>query len=229
MAGLLISVDVEASGPCPNHGDMISFGCVVIEPTFSWQFYSDIMLPECEKFKPAAYHSIGMSRDAHYRLAYSHITAAMKRFESWCNELKIASGADRLIMVSDNPGFDFQWINFECFNKLGYNPFGHTARRINDVWGGLRNRYYETQGWKKLRKTAHTHNALDDALGNAEAWLAMWELYGSKEAKKEIEKLREKFQQISESHSSSSRETNSLSDCTTIDCRLGNNRSLIRF
>lgn len=196
MAGLLVSVDVEASGPCPNHGDMISFGCVVIEPTLSWQFYSDIMIPECDVYDNGAYASINMTRKAHQELAYDTISAAMFRFEDWCNELLKTTNSDRLVMVSDNPGFDFQWMNFECWNKLGYNPFGHTARRINDVWGGLRNRYYETQGWKKLRKTKHTHKAIDDALGNAEAWLEMWNLYGSKEAKKEIEKLRNRFQSI---------------------------------
>jgi hypothetical protein len=198
MAGLLISVDVEASGPCPQHGDMISFGAVVIEPTFSWQFYSDIMYPECAIYSDDAYASIGMTRESHVKDGSGNCIAhVMADFYVWCQNLKKAANADRLIMVSDNPGFDFQWMNFECWNKLNYNPFGHTARRINDVWGGLRNRYYETQGWKKLRKTKHTHNALDDALGNAEAWLEMWELYGSKDAKKEIEKLRKKFQSIS--------------------------------
>lgn len=207
MAGLLVSCDVEASGPCPGHGDMISFGCVVIEPTFSWQFYSHIMLPECENFKQEAYHSIGMSRDAHYRLAYSHITAAMGRFKEWYEELFKATGTNRLVMVSDNPGFDFQWINFECWNKLGYNPFGHTARKIGDVWSGLRGRHYETLGWKRYRQTEHTHHPLDDAKGNAEAWLTMWQKHGGREAQKEIEKLRSRFQQINNSHCSMDRET----------------------
>jgi hypothetical protein len=200
MAGLLVSVDVEASGPCPGHGDMISFACIVIEPNFSWQFYSDIMLPECENYQEGAYESINMTRDGHKRLAYGSIVDAMKRFEDWVNELKSATGADRLVMVSDNPGFDFQWINFECWNKLGYNPFGHSARRIGDVWSGLRNRYYETSAWKRLRETEHTHNPLDDAMGNAEAWLAMWKTYGDKNAQKEIAKLDTKFKKIIEDY-----------------------------
>lgn len=223
MAGLLISCDVEASGPCPLHGDMISFGCVVIEPTFSWQFYSEIMKPECLRYSDAAYASIGMTRDAHHNLAYDTISTAMERFDRWCKNLKRTTEADRLIMVSDNPGFDFQWMNFECQNKIGYNPFGHSARRIGDAWGGLRNRYYETQGWKKLRRTKHTHNPLDDALGNAEAWLAMWELHGSKEAKKEIEKLRKKFQQISNDHSTLSGTLDDIPNSHKHDCGLADN------
>ena len=227
MAGLLISVDVEASGPCPNHGDMISFGCVVIEPNFSWQFYSDVMLPECEKFEPSAYHSIGMSRDAHYRLAYSHITSAMKRFEEWCDDLKKATGASRFVMVSDNPGFDFQWINFECWNKLGYNPFGHSARRIGDVWSGLRGRYFETSNWRKYRETKHTHKAIDDALGNAEAWLTMWATHGGREAQKEIAKLRARFQQINDNHNARYWEANNVSISVNDSDNLGSNRTTV--
>lgn len=199
MVGLLVSVDVEASGPCPQHGDMISFGCVIIEPNFSQQFYSGIMQPECNKWQAGAYRSIGMTRTGHMEANIS-IATAMQHFASWCDILQAQFNIERLIMVSDNPGFDFQWLNFECWNKLGYNPFGHSARRISDVWGGLRGRLYETQGWKKYRKTKHTHNALDDALGNAEAWIAMWEKHGDREAQKEIAKLRKKFQSTSESH-----------------------------
>ena len=49
------------------------------------------------------------------------------------------------------------------------NPFGHSGRRIGDFWAGLTGTG-ATQGWKRLRKTAHDHNPVNDAMGNAEAF-----------------------------------------------------------
>lgn len=187
MSHILISVDVEASGPAPRQGDLLSFGCVVIEPSLSHQFYSGFMKPECGFYDEGAYKAIGVTREQHEN-APSSIENQMLQFEQWVTNLTQIWPGRRIVMVSDNPGFDFMWMTFECWDKLGYNPFGHSARRIGDVWSGLRGRYIETQGWKKLRKTKHTHNALDDALGNAEAWLAMWEQYGDNAVKKEIRK-----------------------------------------
>ena len=46
--GLLLSIDVEASGPCPLHGDMISFAAVVVEDALDRSFHSGNMRPECE-------------------------------------------------------------------------------------------------------------------------------------------------------------------------------------
>ncbi|MFY9850484.1 MAG: hypothetical protein WAK83_23190 [Trebonia sp.] len=50
------------------------------------------------------------------------------------------------------------------------NPFGHSGRRIGDFWAGLNRDWGDTQGWKRLRKTAHHHNPVNDAMGNAEAF-----------------------------------------------------------
>ena len=54
---------------------------------------------------------------------------------------------------------------------LGENPFGYSSRRIGDFYAGLR-REYRAQ-WKHLRRTRHSHDPVDDALGNAEAFIAM--------------------------------------------------------
>ena len=76
----------------------------------------------------------------------------------------------RPIFVSDNPAFDWQWINHYFWKELGFNPFGWSARRISDYYAGLKGNFWETQAWKKLRITKHTHNPVDDAMGNAEAF-----------------------------------------------------------
>ena|SRR3990172_10940614 len=45
-----------------------------------------------------------------------------------------------VVFVSDNPAYDFQWINFYFWRYFGQNPFGHSGRRIADYYalGGLR-------------------------------------------------------------------------------------------
>jgi hypothetical protein len=76
----------------------------------------------------------------------------------------------RAIMVSDNPAYDFQWINYGFDKYVGENPFGHSARRISDFYAGLVGDFTKTQEWKRLRVTEHDHNPVHDALGNLEAF-----------------------------------------------------------
>lgn len=172
---ILISADVEASGNCPGLGDLACFGLVVIEPGLTRRFESGLMRPECKTYRESAY-MFGVTREEHENAPYS-ITERMIAMSEWIQGLGSSNG--RYVMVSDNPGFDFMWLAYESHHKLGQSPFGHSARRIGDVYAGLRQRPRDTQGWKKLRKAPHDHNPINDALGNAEAWLAMWEMYGT--------------------------------------------------
>lgn len=191
---ILLSMDVEASGPCPMHGDMISFAAIVIEKGLKRTFDSGNMRPECNKFSEGAYKSIGMTREEHLAAPYS-IKERILAFKDWLDpildqehERMISNAAargqsanvnkPRGVMVSDNPGFAFQWMNFELFNVLDFPYLGHSARRIGDAWAGLRKRQGETMGWKKFRVAPHDHTPLNDAMGNAEAWLHIWENYG---------------------------------------------------
>lgn len=76
----------------------------------------------------------------------------------------------RPIFISDNPAFDWQWINDGFWRTLGKNPFGHSARRIGDFYAGLVGDITDASSWKKLRRTPHDHNPVHDALGNMEAF-----------------------------------------------------------
>lgn len=165
-------MDVEASGPVPNHGDMISFAAIVIEPNFVRQFDSGNMRPECDRFNEGAYKAIGMTREQHLAAPYS-IEERMLAFDQWLKD-EVPSPNARYIMVSDNPGFDFMWMAFESWNKLDYSPLGHSARRIGDAYAGLKGSMRNTQGWKKYRRAPHDHTPLNDALGNAQAWEYIW-------------------------------------------------------
>ena len=54
---------------------------------------------------------------------------------------------------------------------IGYNPFGHSSTNIGSLYKGMQKDMFVNP--KHLKKTKHTHNALDDAKGNAEIILAM--------------------------------------------------------
>lgn len=164
-----IIVDTEASGPCPMFGDVISIGAVVVEAGLKRTFLTPNMLPMFDKYSPDAYRSIGMTREEHLAATIT-VEDGFRLFNDWLTSL----GDGRLTLVSDNPAFDWQWINFGFHHTLGRNPFGFSARRIGDMWAGLRKKENDHSSWKKLRDTRHTHNPLDDAMGNAEAYLKIW-------------------------------------------------------
>ncbi len=173
---ILISLDCEASGPCPNHGDLLSFGAVVVDSSVlgnDWNgFYSDILLPACDKYDDGAYKAINITREQHLN-ATKTIKQGILEFKDWL-DLIPRKPNERLVMITDNPGFDFGWMNYELHNHLGYNPLGHSARRIGDAYCGLKDNMRNTQGWKKLRDAPHDHNPLNDCLGNAQAWVKLW-------------------------------------------------------
>ncbi len=88
-------------------------------------------------------------------------------FSIWIKGVSFDKG--RPIFVSDNPAYDWQWINFYYWLYFGGNPFGHSARRIGDFYAGLVNDFQRSGEWKKLRVTTHDHNPVNDAMGNVEA------------------------------------------------------------
>lgn len=89
-------------------------------------------------------------------------------FELWLKQRK-----SKPVFVSDNPAYDWQWINYYFWKHLGYNPFGHSARRIGDFYAGLTGNFWNSNKWKKLRITKHDHSPINDARGNVEAFKRM--------------------------------------------------------
>jgi len=160
----LFSVDVESDGPCPGLYSMISIGCVKYGAHDNPEhgFHANIR-PISDDYIPEALAVSGFTREECDD--FESPASAMVRFAAW---LKMEGGG-RPVFVSDNPAFDWQFVNYYFHKYLGANPFGFSARRIGDFAAGLEGDFYSTQKWKKLRRTKHTHNPLDDARGNAEA------------------------------------------------------------
>jgi DNA polymerase III epsilon subunit-like protein len=161
------SVDIEADGPAPGLYSMVSFGAVLVDSNLNKTFYAEIK-PISERWIPDALAVSGFSREQ--TLSFEDPKEAMIRFEAWINQ----ASKGRPIFIADNPGFDFAFINYYFHALLGRNPFGFSSRRIGDLYCGSKLDTFAK--WKHLRKTGHSHNALDDAMGNAEAILEMQKL-----------------------------------------------------
>lgn len=158
-----IVLDVECDGPCPGLYNMISFGLVsVADPS---QGFLGEVAPLLDHGGVAAAREVsGVSFQA--QQAFREPGAVMAEARDW---LARTTGGKRPIFWSDNPAFDWQFWNWYAHKFLGDNPAGFSARRIGDLDAGRRGEPLNTAAWKKRRETAHTHNPLDDARGNAEA------------------------------------------------------------
>jgi hypothetical protein len=166
-----IMVDVEADGPIPGDYSMVCFGAVVVEPSLSKKFYGRLK-PVSEKWIPDALAVSGFSREE--TLAFDEPQGVMEAFSRWVKE----NSKGQPQFVSDNNGFDWQFVNWYFHRFLVENPFGHSSTNLGSLYKGLVKDMFVN--FKHLRKTRHTHNPLDDAMGNAEALLAMTEEYGLK-------------------------------------------------
>ena len=161
-----IVFDVESDGPIIGYHSMISFGAVVLKEGLKETFYSELK-PIGDNYVKDALAVSGFTRED--TLKFKDAELVMKEFDNWL--LKINPTNDRLNFWSDNNGYDFPWIQWYCLTFNGINRLGHSSNNIRNVFNGM-NRDMK-KSFKHLRKTKHTHNALDDAIGNAEALLAM--------------------------------------------------------
>ena len=166
-----VMMDIEADGPIPGDYSMICFGAVIVEPSLSQTFY-DQLRPISEQWQPEALAVSGFSREQ--TLAFPEPEGVMRQFAVWLGE----HSKGRPMFISDNNGFDWQFINWYFHHFTGANPFGHSSTNLGSLYKGLVGDV--TQNFKHLRKTPHTHHPVDDAKGNAEALLALKEQLGVK-------------------------------------------------
>ena len=159
-----VMVDIESDGPIPGDFSMVCFGAVIVEPELNRSFYGQLK-PISETFLPDALAVSGFSREQ--CLDFDEPKSVMERFDVWLKE----NCQGRMIFVSDNNGFDWQFINWYFHHFTGKNPFGFSSTNLGSLYKGLKQDTFVN--FKHLRKTKHTHHPVDDAKGNAEALLQM--------------------------------------------------------
>ena len=167
----VIMVDVESDGPIPGDYSMIAFGAVVVDEKLEKTFYGKLK-PISEHWIPKALAVSGFSREE--TLQFEEPKRVMETFSTWLSE----NSHGNPLFFSDNNGFDWQFINWYFHHFTGNNPFGFSSSNLGSLYKGLVGDMF--QNFKHLRKTRHTHNPVDDAVGNAEALLHMQHKMGLK-------------------------------------------------
>ena len=161
-----VMVDVEADGPIPGEYSMVAIGAVLVEPSLSHTF-SRKLRPISDNWDPEALGVSGFTRDQ--TLDFPLPRVAMADFDAWL--AVVSNNNKRPIFVADNNGFDWSFVNWYFHRFLGRNPFGHSSVNLGSLYKGF---VRDTRkSFKHLRKTKHTHDPVDDAMGNAEALLAI--------------------------------------------------------
>jgi hypothetical protein len=159
-----IMVDVESDGPIPGDYSMVCFGAVIVEPALDRTFYGQLK-PVSENYIRDALAVSGFSREQ--CLCFDDPKSVMEHFRDWLG----SNCKGRCLFVSDNNGFDWQFINWYFHHFTGANPFGFSSTNLGSLYKGLQKDTFVN--FKHLRKMKHTHHPVDDARGNAEALLQM--------------------------------------------------------
>ena len=170
----LIFVDCEAVGPCPSLGHLTEFGAVEYETrrVFYAALDREVAARRRVEFHETTASEVGIPGSEYLWLPDNH-DLVFSEFRTWVERFP----APR-VFVSDNPAFDWQWINDGFYRHVGMNPFGHSARRIGDWYAGLVGDWYAglvgdwraSSRWKRFRETEHDHHPVHDAQGNVEAF-----------------------------------------------------------
>lgn len=125
------------------------------------------------KYQEEALKVCGITREE--SLKYPEPFETMLKFYYWLKSIPLQP-KERLMFISDNNGFDWQFVNWYFWHFLGENPFGHSSTNLGSLYKGLVKN--TRKNFKHLRETKHTHHPVDDAKGNAEAFLKMSKEFG---------------------------------------------------
>lgn len=167
-------VDVEASSPSPMTGKMTELGIVEWETgqTLYLKLYDFVPTPGNPAL-PMVLTPDHPSPEIRINDVRSVEIETVEQATIAVEDFLNAFGKGRHILISDNPAFDAMWVTCHWDSLGRKSPFGFSARRIGDFAAGLSGNFSNSSSWKKLRKTPHTHNPVDDAQGNREALLEL--------------------------------------------------------
>jgi DNA polymerase III epsilon subunit-like protein len=188
MADIYISADIEADGPIPGPFSMLSFGLAVAsrfdgvrfepaEPSKA-TFYRELK-PISEQFEPKALAVTGLDRDMLMRKG-TDPSMAMRDAAEW---VAGQSGGGQPVLVGYPVVFDWMFLYWYFLRFIGQSPFGFSkALDMKTIFqqkaGVTLDRAGRTDLPSHLASTRrHTHNALDDAVEQAEIFnrLFVWE------------------------------------------------------
>lgn len=168
LTELLVSVDIEASGPSPSVGSLLSIGaCLVDDPSVG--VYLELKPVPGRVWDAEAEAIHGLDRD---RLEREGLAPedALAQLAEWLD--RTANGRQP-IFVGFNAPFDWMFVADYLWRYLGRNPFGISALDLKSYYMARE----RVASWKLTRRQhiderlgidpEHNHHALDDARGQA--------------------------------------------------------------
>ncbi len=164
-----ISIDIESSGPVAPEYSMLSLGAIPVGNP-SKTFYVEFK-PITDKFIPEALAVSGLDHEK-LKVAGIEPKKAMNDFNEWLKE----TSYKKPVFVGFNAPFDWGFVNYYFHKFLGANPFGINAIDIKAYYMGKFNTAWTETSKNKLdirfkSEHPHTHNALDDAIEQADTFL----------------------------------------------------------
>ena len=185
---LYFSADVETDGPIPGPYSMLSFG-IAVAGSFDGQtfrrpekretFYRELR-PISESWEPKALEVSGLDR-ARLQAEGHDPASAMREASAWI--ASVTEGAEP-VLVAYPLSFDWTWLYWYFIHFTQHSPFGHSrCLDIKTLYATKARSCIAGAGRAGLPAhllpdLPHTHNALDDALEQAEIFARVFEWEG---------------------------------------------------
>ena len=184
------SADIETDGPIPGPFSMLSFGLVVAgrfdgthferPNAYESTFYAELK-PISDRWEPEAMRVNGLDRERLIREGRTP-TAAITDASAW---IQTMADGGRPVLVAYPLSFDWSWLYwyFVSFSADG-SPFEHSrCFDIKTAYAVKARVPMSLAGRSKLppelqSHRAHSHNALDDAVEQAEIFANIFEWRG---------------------------------------------------
>ena len=167
------SVDIETAGPNPGQYSLLSIGACTVDERRS-TFYVELQ-PVNEEMTSESFVIHQLELDRFIEIGQPPLNA-LEKFENWI--LSNCQSGSRAVFVAFNAPFDWMFINDYFHRYLGRNPFGHSAVDIKSLYMGLTGVDWSLTsmrfvGQSYLQGQALSHNALEDALNQADIFEQM--------------------------------------------------------
>jgi hypothetical protein len=185
------SADVETDGPIPGPFSMLSFGLVVAGTfdgetfarpgNYDQSFYRELR-PVSDEFQIDALRVNGLDRDRLLRKGTPPVTA-MTEAAQWVRKI---AGTGRPILVAYPLSFDWSFLYWYFIRfSLDGSPFNHSqCFDVKTAFAVKAHIPISSAGRSRLMPSlrpngVHTHNALDDAIEQAQVFANLFEWDGN--------------------------------------------------